>query len=445
MKKISIFIFLIFIMFLQYNLQAKDLQVAKQLTSIIPSVLSVYSANYTSAKEKELFFKTDVAKGFQVSTGSGVIIKDDGTFITNSHVIQGRNIIKVVLSDGRLMKANVLSVNTDLDLALLKIEATGVKFNPIKIVSSKDILVGETIFAIGNPFGVGISLTSGIISALPHDKLSAKVSMGSLIQVDAPINPGSSGGALIDADGNLIGITSSIFSKTGSFVGIGFAIPSDVVSLFIKRSSAGKKINQYWLGFSAVNVTNEIAKKKGLEYPKGIILTQVFPGGPADKAKLKIGDIIINFDNNPVNKMAEISFLVASLEQATAKNIVIMRQNKKIETTITPSVPVETIPRSELTIEKGLFTGVTVANNSDAVNFEINGSSFENGVVVYRIDLNSFLYNLGIRRGDLIVSLNLKTVTDVKDLVTIMDSIKPRAPIKLLLKRGIDTIDITVS
>ena len=143
--------------------------------------------------------------------------------------------------------------------------------------------------------------------------------------------------------------------------------------------------------------------------------------------------------------MAEISFLVASLEQATAKNIVIMRQNKKIETTITPSVPVETIPRSELTIEKGLFTGVTVANNSDAVNFEINGSSFENGVVVYRIDLNSFLYNLGIRRGDLIVSLNLKTVTDVKDLVTIMDSIKPRAPIKLLLKRGIDTIDITVS
>ena len=439
MKKISIFIFLIFIMFLQYNLQAKDLQVAKQLTSIIPSVLSVYSANYTSAKEKELFFKTDVAKGFQVSTGSGVIIKDDGTFITNSHVIQGRNIIKVVLSDGRLMKANVLSVNTDLDLALLKIEATGVKFNPIKIVSSKDILVGETIFAIGNPFGVGISLTSGIISALPHDKLSAKVSMGSLIQVDAPINPGSSGGALIDADGNLIGITSSIFSKTGSFVGIGFAIPSDVVSLFIKRSSAGKKINQYWLGFSAVNVTNEIAKKKGF------ILTQVFPGGPADKAKLKIGDIIINFDNNPVNKMAEISFLVASLEQATAKNIVIMRQNKKIETTITPSVPVETIPRSELTIEKGLFTGVTVANNSDAVNFEINGSSFENGVVVYRIDLNSFLYNLGIRRGDLIVSLNLKTVTDVKDLVTIMDSIKPRAPIKLLLKRGIDTIDITVS
>jgi S1-C subfamily serine protease len=431
-----------------HNILSKDLSLAKKLQKAIPSVVSIYASNYSNPKETDIFLKSDIISGSRVSAGSGVIITEDGILITNNHVISGKNAIKIILEDGRTFIAKLIQSNSDLDLALLQIELDtldNIKFQPINIISSKDVLIGETIFAIGNPFGVGISVTSGIVSALPNDKAHNKISLGSLIQVDAPMNPGSSGGALIDSDGNLIGINSSIFTKTGSFIGIGFAIPSDIVNLFIQRVLSGKQIKQFWLGLSAVNITNEIAKAKGLQYPRGIIITSINKGGPAAKSGLQIGDVILKLDGKDIDTISDITFIVASLESSYAMNMEIFRKSERKMISITPSIPLDLDPSSIIKVTDGNLKGIDFISVDQAIEFDVfHNSSLKEGVIVYNIEPNSLAYKLGLRRGDNIYSINGRAIQNIKQLTILLKEFNSSNRLQISFQRAGSNIDVSI-
>ena len=284
MKKILFF--LVFPLFFQLNSYAEEYISKGVLQKSISSVVSVYALS--SAKESEIkdFFRSSNTSG---DKGSGIIIGEDGLIITNNHVIDGKSTIKIILYDGRVFKANILIQDKELDLAILEIQSKNLKFKPIKISNnSSNLELGDTVYAVGNPFGIGLSVTSGIISALPS-KNNTFSGLGKLIQTDASMNPGNSGGALLNTKGELIGVNTGIFGDV--FIGIGFAIPADVVQLFINRSISGQKIKKYWLGFIGVNVTSEMIEKLGLSYPKGVIITDVFKGSSGEKAGVKVGDV----------------------------------------------------------------------------------------------------------------------------------------------------------
>ncbi len=426
-----VYIVSIFIFLLKSNIVIASSAQSEMLKNTLNSIVTVYAVNFNNKRDADSFLKSSVAGG---SAGSGVVIDKAGIFITNFHVIDGKSIIKVVLNDGRVFKANLIKSDNNLDLAILKIEDDSNNFIPINMVSSENIEIGDSVFAIGNPFSVGISVSSGIVSALPNNK-SGISKIGNLIQTDAPMNPGNSGGALIDINGNLVGINTAIFSKSGTFLGIGFAIPTDVVKLFISKSLNGKKIKQYWLGFSAVNVNAEIAKNYKLKAPKGVIITNIFKDGPADKANLKVGDIILSANKKVINSVNDISFVVASIENEEAIDLQMYSDGKIFYKEIIPQEPTEEVPAQITKLSDGIFRGLVIANNSNAISYELSVQYVENTLVVYDIEKSSILAKLGIKKGDIISSIDGQEIKNVDDLVKLILQDKTKEKYDLVFRR----------
>ena len=280
------------------------------------------------------FFGDREDAGPQVGLGSGVIVSAEGYILTNFHVVEGADEIEVSLTDGRKAKGQVIGVDPDSDLAVLKIKLD--RLPVIVIGQSENLQVGDQVLAIGNPFGVGQTVTSGIVSALGRNQLGINT-FENFIQTDAAINPGNSGGALVDVNGNLMGINTAIFSKSGGSMGIGFAIPVSIAKQVLEGIVKDGQVTRGWIGVEPAEMTAELKETFGVKGDGGVAVTGVLQNGPAAKAGLKPGDVIVQVGSISVNHVSELLSAVAAVKPGTPVKFRILRKDKEMELEVTPS------------------------------------------------------------------------------------------------------------
>ena len=353
----------------------------------------------------------------QGSLGSGAIVRADGVIITNHHNIDGMSDITVQLADRREFPAVVLLDDPRADLAVLKIDTKGEKLPVMAIDDQDQIEVGDLVLALGNPFGVGQTVTNGIVSALARTDVGA-ANFGSYIQTDAAINPGNSGGPLVDMDGDLVGINTFIISRSGSSSGVGFAIPAAVVRQVVSAAlGGGHSVVRPWLGVKGQPVTGDIARSIGMTAPRGVLVAQVYPGSSADRAGLKEGDVILSIDGRAVNDEGGGAFAIGTHKVGDRVPMQVHRGDKEQTLTVRAEAAPETPARDERTLSgSNPFTGATVVNLSPAVAQDLNVDPFAGkGVLVTKIS-GGPAANIGLQPGDFIREVNGKAVNTVADL-----------------------------
>jgi serine protease DegQ len=263
--------------------------------------------------------------------GSGVIVSSEGYILTNQHVVDGADQIEVALADGRTSSAKVIGVDPETDLAVLKINMTNLP--TITLGRMDQTRVGDVVLAIGNPFGVGQTVTMGIVSALGRNHLGINT-FENFIQTDAAINPGNSGGALIDVNGNLLGINTAIYSRSGGSLGIGFAIPVSTARSVLESIITTGTVTRGWIGVEPQDVTPEIAESFGLDQKSGAIVAGVLQGGPADKAGIKPGDILVSINDDTITDTTRLLNVVAQIKPGTSVKVHLMRKNKELDVNV---------------------------------------------------------------------------------------------------------------
>ncbi len=352
------------------------------------------------------------------SLGSGVILRPNGIVVTNYHVIKGgeNGEIKVALQDKREFVAHIILKDEETDLAVLKIDnKSGEKFPFLRFEDSDKLEVGDLVLAIGNPFGVGQTVTSGIVSALARTRVGA-ADFQSFIQTDAAINPGNSGGALVDMHGRLIGINTAIYSKSGGSNGIGFAIPSNMVKLVVNSALKGKKVTRPWFGAKLQRVTPDIARSLGLDRPAGALITQVYEASPAQFAGLKIGDVVLDVGKHSIDNPRSFHFRFATMEIGGRAKVTIHRRGKKLRKDIALiEAPFTPAPNKKVLRGNHPFSGAHVANLSPGLAEEVDLDDID-GVVITDVVRRSFASSVGFRKNDIIVSLNNNPILSVKQL-----------------------------
>jgi Do/DeqQ family serine protease len=351
----------------------------------------------------------------QNSLGSGVIVSPDGVVVTNNHVIEGMTEIKVVLNDRREYEAELVLADPQTDLAVLRISVDE-PLPYLTFANSDSIQVGDVVLAIGNPFGVGQTVTNGIISALARTAVSVS-DYSFFIQTDAAINPGNSGGALIDIEGRLVGVNSAIYSRSGGSNGIGFAIPSRLVQQVIKSAISGNALVRPWIGASSSTVTSDMAKALKLDRPAGAIVDDIWKGGPADRAGIEPGDVIVEVDGQPVFDKQTLQYRVGVNNDGDSADIVYVRNGKTRNATLALSLPPEKPSRDPRALEGNHpLNGVTVDNLSPRYSEELGLDPLSKGVVVSEVQSRSFAARRGLRTGHKIVSVNGKSVNTAAEL-----------------------------
>jgi Do/DeqQ family serine protease len=378
----------------------------------------------------------------QNSLGSGVIVDPDGLIVTNHHVIQEAQEITVVLSDRREFEARVLRSDERTDLAVLKVDPKGERLPTLPIGDSDALQVGDLVLAIGNPFGVGQTVTSGIVSGLARTAIGVS-DFRSFIQTDAAINPGNSGGALVDVDGKLVGINTAIYSRSGGSVGLGFAIPTSMVRAVVEGAKSGKPITRAWLGASGQPVTAEIAQAAGLDRPRGVLVKEVSADSPAAQAGVRAGDVIVAISGHEVDDPEDLRFRVATLPAGAPVPLTLWRAGKQQETSATLVTPPETPSRDTQTLEgHHPLAGVTVSNLNPALAEEMSLDMTTRGVVIGDVRDRSAAQRIGLQKGDLLVSLNGKPLPTVAVLRQVANAAS--SPWTLSVKRGNQTLSVTV-
>lgn len=354
------------------------------------------------------------------SLGSGVIVEAEGVIVTNNHVIEGATEIVVALSDRREFEARVIAADPRSDLAVLRIDTRGETLPYLEFRDSDEMQVGDLVLAIGNPFGVGQTVTQGIISAVGR-AISDDMTAQSFIQTDAAINPGNSGGALLGMDGKLVGINTAIFSRSGGSIGIGFAIPANLVSSTVASAMAGKGIKRPWFGANGEAVTSEIAQGLGMARPNGVLVGEVWRGGPADRAGLKAGDVVLAIDGREVNDPQALRFRIATRKLGDTAALDVLRRGQRTTLQIALQDAPET-PARNLTQLSGNqpLAGATVGNLSPAFADELGVDTLERGVIVTEIAPGSPAARLRIRTGDIVVKINDRDVEDVRALQALL-------------------------
>ncbi|PKA39826.1 serine protease [Rhizobium sullae] len=358
----------------------------------------------------------------QSSLGSGVIVEADGTVVTNNHVIEGADDIKVALSDGREFPCKVVLRDDRFDLAVLKIE-TKANFPALAIGNSDAVEVGDLVLAIGNPFGVGQTVTSGIVSALARNQV-VKNEFGFFIQTDASINPGNSGGALMNMKGELIGINTAIFSRGGGSNGIGFAIPANLVKVFLASADAGlKSFERPYVGATFDAVTSEVAEALGLDKARGALIVKVTDDGPAAKAGLRTGEIVTAVNGVPVEHPDALLYRLTTAGLGNSVNLTVVENGGEQQVALKLDRAPETSPRDQRTIGgRTPFTGTVVANLSPRVADELRMPTESTGVVVADVKDGSPAARLGFEPKDIIVSINGAPVKTTEELVQMADT-----------------------
>src|SRR5712691_8326842 len=390
-----------------------------------PAVVNVYAAKVVQNRNPLLddpmfrrFFGVpgQQPEQMQRSLGSGVMVDPSGLVVTNNHVIEGADQVKVSLSDKREFEAEIVLKDSRSDLAVLRLKEAHEKFPTLDFANSDELLVGDVVLAIGNPFGVGQTVTHGIISALARTQVGI-TDYQFFIQTDAPINPGNSGGALVDMTGKLAGINTAIYSRSGGSQGIGFAIPANMVRVVVASAkSGGKAVKRPWLGAKLQNVTPEIAESLGLRSPSGALVASVVANGPAARAGLKSSDLITAIDGQTTEDPNAFDYRFATHPLGGTSQIDVQRAGKVIKL----AVPLETAPdtgRNEIVLTtRSPFQGAKVANISPAVADELHLDADTEGVVVTEIGDDSTAANVGFQKGDVILAVNNQRITKTSDL-----------------------------
>src|SRR5579871_4680998 len=390
-----------------------------------PAVVNVYAAkvvqNHNPLLDDPIFRRFFGVPGqqpeqMQRSLGSGVMVDPSGLVVTNVHVIDGADQVKVSLSDKREFEAEIVLKDSRSDLAVLHLKDVHEKFPTLDFANSDELQVGDVVLAIGNPFGVGQTVTHGIISALARTQVGI-TDYQFFIQTDAAINPGNSGGALVDMTGKLAGINTAIFSRSGGSQGIGFAIPANMVRVVVASArSGGKAVKRPWLGARLQAVTPEIAESLGLKAPNGALVANVVPGSPAARAGLKPSDLIVGIEGQVVDDPNAFDYRFATRPLGGAAAIDVQRGSKAVKL----SVPLETAPdggRDEIVLKtRSPFQGAKVANISPAVADEMHLDADTEGVVVTDIADDSTAANVGFQKGDIILAVNNQKIARTSDL-----------------------------
>jgi Do/DeqQ family serine protease len=372
----------------------------------------------------------------QKSLGSGVILDPNGLIVTNHHVIANATEVKVVLSDRREFSAKVLMKDERTDLAVLKIDVGVGKLPYVEMRDSDTVEVGDLVLAIGNPFGVGQTVTSGIVSALARTAIGI-TDYSFFIQTDAAINPGNSGGALIAMDGRLIGINTAIFSNkggAGGSVGIGFAIPSNMVGTVLQSAQTGRLVRP-WFGVTGQTVTQDLAVQFGLDRPSGVLINKIFPAGPADRAGLEIGDVVVSIAGKGVDDNDALRYRVATFPVGKTAEVEVIRKGRHLVLDLALDAPPGN-PAAEITNIDGRnpLSGARVANLSPAFALENGLDDMARGVVVLGVRRGSIANTLGLRNGDIVTEVNGKGISSVSDLIKAVR--KVREVWRIAIRRG---------
>ena len=350
------------------------------------------------------------------SLGSGVIVDANGLVVTNHHVIEGMTDVKVSLSDKREFEAEIVLRDQRTDLAVLRIKG-GSNFPVLELGDSDALEVGDFARAVGNPFGVGQTVTQGIVSALARTQVGIS-DFGFFIQTDAAINPGNSGGALVDLNGRLVGINSAIYSRSGGSMGIGFAIPVNMVKVVIATAKGGgKMVKRPWLGATLQSVSHEIAESLGLERSSGALVAEIDDRSPAAEAGLRRGDIITSVDGQAVDDPEALGYRLATKPLGGLASLGVQRGGKSVIAPLKLQSAPETPPRETLKLAgNSPFAGATVMNLSPAVQEELGGAVGREGVVVADVEESSIAANVGIQKGDIVIAVNDARIARTGDL-----------------------------
>ncbi|MHB8520020.1 MAG: DegQ family serine endoprotease [Limisphaerales bacterium] len=352
----------------------------------------------------------------QHGVGSGVIVTKDGYILTNNHVVEGADDIKVALDDGSEFSARVIGRDPQTDIAVLKIDARGLPF--LTLADSDKIEVGDVVLAVGNPFGIGQTVTSGIISAKGRATLG--LDYEDFIQTDAAINPGNSGGALVDTDGRLIGINTAILSHSGGNQGIGFAVPTNLARWVMESLVKNGRVERGFLGVNIQDLTPRLAKEFRLDHDNGALVSEVTPQSPADKAGLKNGDVIVEFNGKPVTDSRHLKLQVGATLPGSSLPIKIIRDGdrKTLQVTVR-ALPGEMLAKISSTTEKAkdALHGVVVAELDRASRAELNVPERVNGALISQVEPDSAAYEAGLRGGDVITEINRRPVKNAEQAV----------------------------
>jgi Do/DeqQ family serine protease len=351
------------------------------------------------------------------SIGSGVIVRPDGIVVTNNHVIQNMQEIRVTLNDRREYPAKVLLADERSDIAVLQLENLDGDLPVLRIDDQEQQQVGDLVLAIGNPFGVGQTVTNGIISALNRTETGISDS-GSFIQTDAPINPGNSGGALVDMDGDLIGINTAIFSRTGSSTGVGFAVPATMVKRVVDSAIGGaKSVERAWLGVKGDTVSSDMARSLGLDRPQGLMVTDVYAGGPGARAGIEQGDVITAIDGAEVNDQGGLNFRVGTRSPNDTVAVTVLRDGRtRTLNARVSTLPGDADPGQGSVVGQGALAGLQGVALNPALADRLGGDPFTSGVVVTGLQRNSIPARIGLRPNDLVVQIDGRAVTTVAAL-----------------------------
>ena len=323
----------------QVSAAAQPGSLAAAVRRAAPAVVSINTSRVTRHPFADdpwfrLFFGQQGSQS-QSGLGSGVIMSADGYVLTNNHVVQEADHIEAVLADGRRANARVIGADPESDLAVLKIDLPDL---PVMTPSDSDrIEVGDRVLAIGNPFGVGQTVTSGIVSALGRDQLGINT-FENFIQTDAAINPGNSGGALTDEQGRLLGINTAIYSRSGGSLGIGFAIPVNVARQALQDIVQNGRVVRGWIGVESTALTPELAENLGAASAQGVIITGVLNGGPAARAGMRPGDVVTRINGRPIRTVAELRAGITALRPGTAATFTALRQGQNVEMQLVPGL-----------------------------------------------------------------------------------------------------------
>ncbi|MEN2993746.1 MAG: DegQ family serine endoprotease [Thermodesulfovibrio sp.] len=426
---------------------------AEVIQAVRPSVVNIY----TTKKIKRpwipfpfndpffrRFFDDELSELFnrqreytQTSLGSGVIVDSSGHILTNYHVIKGADEIKVKLYDKRVFDGTVIGYDAKTDIAVIKIKAEGLR--PIKWGDSDKLRVGETVIAIGNPYGLNLTVTSGIVSATGRANVGI-ADYEDFIQTDAAINPGNSGGPLVNVRGELVGINTAIFSTTGGYQGIGFAIPSNMAKVVMESLIKNKKVVRGWLGVTVQDLDNEMAKRLKLKEIKGAVITDVDEGSPAEKAGLMRKDVIIGFDGKEVEDSAHLRNLVANTSPGKRVTIEIIRENRQYSIPVTiGELPAE----RKVSLAESVLAGVHVEELTTKLRNQLKIPQKINGVVVTYIEPGSHVEGL-LTKGDVIIEINNEKINNVKDFTRVAKETKTEAIVWFYRQGRVSYITVSI-
>ena len=412
----------------QSNSQVQ-LSYAPVVKDTAPAVVNVFTSRTVRARSNDFF---DMMFGMrrapqdktQNSLGSGVIVKSNGIVVTNAHVVKGADELRVVLNDRREFEAKVIAEDAEIDLAILRIDPGSERLPSLNIQSMSNPEIGDIVLAIGNPFGVGQTVTSGIVSAMGRTNVT---DVSSFIQTDAAVNPGNSGGALVNLNGELIGINTAIFSRSGGSNGIGFAIPAELVARAVDSTLTDGKIIRPWLGARTNAVDSALAATLGLDRARGTIISEIYIDGPAADAGLRERDVILSLAGTDINDESGLRFKLATLERGRRTDVRIWRDGQEKTISLTADVPKESPARDERFLD-GFhpLDGATIVNMSPALGEELGVDPYMTGVMVLSVARGSAANYNRFRPGDFILDVNETDVFTTRNLEKNLKSLGAR-------------------